>query len=93
MTKTSIAPDRHVLRFGHWCFRLRHHRESFFHPLRTLDDVPIKPAYEYSPIDSQTLHRFLSDRGHGVKLVNLSTLSLSSPSEVEVTTVIVGGNK
>jgi len=60
-------------------FDFRKRRDIYFPFLGTSGDVPITPLYEYFPLGFKTLERFLSDRGHDVKLINLSTLLLRYP--------------
>ena len=59
-------------------FDFRERRDIYFPFLGTSGDVPITPLYEYFPVGFKTLQRFLSDRGHDVKLVNLSTVLLGN---------------
>jgi clorobiocin biosynthesis protein CloN6 len=60
-------------------FDFRERRDIYFPFLGTSGDVPITPLYEYFPVGFKTLQRFLSDRGHDVKLINLSTVLLRYP--------------
>lgn len=60
-------------------FDFRQRRDIYFPFLGTSGDVPITPLYEYFPLGFKTLHRFLSDRGYDVKLINLSTILLRYP--------------
>ena len=57
-------------------FEFRDRRDIYFPFLGTSGDVPITPLYEYFPVGFKTLQRFLGERGHDVKLVNLSSLLL-----------------
>jgi clorobiocin biosynthesis protein CloN6 len=61
-------------------FEFRNRRDIYFPFLGTSGDVPITPLYEYFPVGFKTLQRFLSGRGHEVRLLNLSTLLLRYPS-------------
>lgn len=60
-------------------FDFRGRRDVYFPFLGTSGDVPITPLYEYFPIGFKTLQRYLADRGHDVKLMNLSTVLLRYP--------------
>lgn len=60
-------------------FDFRDRRDIYFPFLGTSGDVPITPLYEYFPIGFKTLQRFLGERGHDVKLLNLSSLLLRYP--------------
>src|SRR5688500_1425950 len=60
-------------------FDFRARRDIYFPFLGTSGDVPITPLYEYFPVGFKTLQRFLGDRGHDVKLLNLSSLLLRYP--------------
>ncbi len=60
-------------------FDFRSRRDVYFPFLGTSGDVPITPLYEYFPVGFKTLQRFLTDRGHDVKLLNLSTVLLRYP--------------
>jgi clorobiocin biosynthesis protein CloN6 len=68
-------------------FDFRHRRDIYFPFLGTSGDVPITPLYEYFPLGFKTLHRYLSERGNEVKLLNLSTLLLRYP-DLPLTTVV-----
>jgi clorobiocin biosynthesis protein CloN6 len=60
-------------------FEFRRRRDIYFPFLGTSGDVPITPLYEYFPVGFKTLQRFLSERDHDVKLLNLSSLLLRYP--------------
>src|SRR5438128_2669461 len=60
-------------------FEFRDRKDIYFPFLGTSGDVPITPLYEYFPIGFKTLQRYLSERGHDVALLNLSTLFLRYP--------------
>lgn len=60
-------------------FDFRDRRDIYFPFLGTSGDVPITPLYEYFPVGFKTLERYLSERGHDVKLINLSTALLRYP--------------
>lgn len=60
-------------------FEFRGRRDIYFPFLGTSGDVPITPLYEYFPVGFKTLQRFLGARGHGVKILNLSSLFLQYP--------------
>jgi clorobiocin biosynthesis protein CloN6 len=60
-------------------FEFRNRGDIYFPFLGTSGDVPITPLYEYFPVGFKTLERYLSDRGHEVRLLNLSTLLLRYP--------------
>lgn len=55
-------------------FEFRDRRDIYFPFLGTSGDVPITPLYEYFPVGFKTLQRFLGDRGHVVRLLNLASL-------------------
>jgi clorobiocin biosynthesis protein CloN6 len=57
-------------------FDFRSRCDIYFPFLGTSGDVPITPLYEYFPVGFKTLQRYLSERGHDVKLINLSTILL-----------------
>ena len=61
-------------------FDFRGRRDIYFPFLGTSGDVPITPLYEYIPLGFKTLDRFLTDRGHNVKIINLSTLLILFPN-------------
>jgi clorobiocin/coumermycin A biosynthesis protein CloN6/CouN6 len=60
-------------------FEFRDRRDIYFPFLGTSGDVPITPLYEYFPVGFKTLQRFLGERGHDIKLLNLSSLLLRYP--------------
>lgn len=60
-------------------FEFRDRRDIYFPFLGTSGDVPITPLYEYFPVGFKTLQRFLGERGHQVRLLNLSSLLLRYP--------------
>ncbi len=60
-------------------FDFRNCRQVYFPFLGTSGDVPITPLYEYFPIGFKTLQQYLSEGGHDVRLLNLSTLLLRYP--------------
>jgi clorobiocin biosynthesis protein CloN6 len=64
-------------------FDFRHRSDIYFPFLSTSGDVPITPLYEYFPIGFKTLQRYLGERGHDVKIVNLSSVLLRYP-EIDV---------
>lgn len=51
----------------------------YFPYLSTSGDVPITPLYEYFPVGFKSLHRYLTDRDHDVRLVNLASVLLKYP--------------
>jgi clorobiocin biosynthesis protein CloN6 len=61
-------------------FDFRERRDIYFPFLGTSGDVPITPLYEYFPLGFKTLQRYLGDRGHDVKILNLSTVLLRFPN-------------
>lgn len=61
-------------------FEFRDRRDIYFPFLGTSDAVPTTPLFEYFPLGFKTLQRYLSDRGHDVTLLNLSTLFLRYPT-------------
>jgi clorobiocin/coumermycin A biosynthesis protein CloN6/CouN6 len=61
-------------------FDFRNRRDIYFPFLGTSGDVPITPLYEYFPVGFKTMQRYLSDRGHSVKLMNLSSVLLRYPT-------------
>lgn len=60
-------------------FDFRGRRDIYFPFLGTSGDVPITPLYEYFPLGFKSLERYLSERGHEVRLLNLSSLLLRYP--------------
>lgn len=60
-------------------FDFRGRRDVYFPFLGTSGDVPITPLYEYFPVGFKTLQRYLSECGHDVKLMNLSSILLRYP--------------
>ena len=60
-------------------FEFRGRRDIYFPFLGTSGDVPITPLYEYFPVGFKTLQRFLGDRGHEVRLLNLASLLVRYP--------------
>ena len=60
-------------------FDFRERRDIYFPFLGTSGDVPITPLYEYFPVGFKSLQRFLAERDHDVKILNLSTLLLRYP--------------
>jgi len=60
-------------------FDFRARRDIYFPFLGTSGDVPITPLYEYFPVGFKTLQRYLSECGHDVKLMNLSSVLLRYP--------------
>ena len=61
-------------------YEFRQRRDIYFPFLGTSGDVPITPLYEYFPMGFKTLHRYLTERDHSVRLLNLSSLFLRYPS-------------
>jgi clorobiocin biosynthesis protein CloN6 len=61
-------------------FDFRSRRDIYFPFLGTSGDVPITPLYEYFPVGFKSLQRYLSERGHDVKLINLSSVLLRYPN-------------
>ena len=57
----------------------RSRRDLYFPFMGTSGDIPITPLYEVFPLGFKQLRRYLSARGHGVRIVNLSTLLLRFP--------------
>lgn len=60
-------------------FDFRQRRDIYFPFLGTSGDVPITPLYEYFPVGFKTLQRYLGERGHQVRIINLSTVFLRYP--------------
>src|SRR3954452_18120424 len=60
-------------------FEFRGRRDIYFPFLGTSGDVPITPLYEYFPVGFRSLQRYLGERDHDVKILNLSTLLLCYP--------------
>ncbi len=60
-------------------FEFRNRHDIYFPFLGTSGDVPITPLYEYFPIGFKMFERYLGERGHEVKILNLSTLLLKYP--------------
>lgn len=61
-------------------FDFRDRGDIYFPYLSTSGDVPITPLYEYFPVGFKTLQRYLTERGHVVKIINLSTVLLKYPN-------------
>ena len=61
-------------------FDFRNRRDIYFPFLGTSGDVPITPLYEYFPVGFKTLQRYLCERDHDVKIVNLCTILLRYPA-------------
>lgn len=68
-------------------FDFRNRRDIYFPFLGTSGDVPITPLYEYFPVGFKILQGYLSDRGHGVRIVNLSSVLLRFP-ELEIDRIL-----
>lgn len=60
-------------------FDFRKRRDLYFPFLGTSGDVPITPLYEYFPVGYKTLQRFLGERGHDVRILNLASLFVRYP--------------
>ncbi|MBL9024298.1 MAG: cobalamin-dependent protein [Myxococcales bacterium] len=60
-------------------FDFRKRRDMYFPFLGTSGDVPITPLYEYFPVGFKTLQRFLGERGHDVRILNLASLFVRYP--------------
>lgn len=60
-------------------FDFRERSDIYFPYLSTSGDVPITPLYEYFPLGFKTLQRFLGEREHDVKIINLSSVLLRYP--------------
>lgn len=60
-------------------FDFRERRDIYFPFLGTSGDVPITPLYEYFPVGFKALKRYLSERGHKVEIINLSSILLRYP--------------
>lgn len=60
-------------------FDFRNRKDIYFPYLGTSGDVPITPLYEYFPVGFKSLKRVLSESGHDVKIVNLSSVLLKYP--------------
>lgn len=67
-------------------FEFRDRRDLYFPFLGTSGDVPITPLYEYFPVGFRSLQRYLGERDHDVKIINLSTLLLCYPA-LELATI------
>ncbi len=67
-------------------FDFRNRRDLYFPFLGTSGDVPITPLYEYFPVGFRSLQRYLGERDHDVKIINLSTLLLCYP-DLELATI------
>ncbi|HUS65343.1 MAG TPA: cobalamin-dependent protein [Kofleriaceae bacterium] len=61
-------------------FDFRAREDIYFPFLGSSGDVPITPLYEYFPVGFKTLQRYLGDRGHAVRIINLSTVLLRYPA-------------
>ncbi len=61
-------------------FDFRERRDIYYPYLSTSGDVPITPLYEYFPVGFKTLQRFLGERDHEVRIVNLATVLLKYPA-------------
>ncbi|MCA9901013.1 MAG: cobalamin B12-binding domain-containing protein [Ardenticatenaceae bacterium] len=57
-------------------FDFRDRTDIYFPYLSTSGDVPITPLYEYFPLGFKSLKRYLTERGHTIELLNLSSLLL-----------------
>lgn len=68
-------------------FDFRERSDIYFPFLGTSGDVPITPLYEYFPVGFKTLKKYLSDRDHQVKIINLSTVLLMFP-KINVRTLL-----
>jgi clorobiocin biosynthesis protein CloN6 len=60
-------------------YPFRERRDLYFPFLGTSGDVPITPLYEYFPVGYKSLERYLGERGHRVRLLNLASLLLRYP--------------
>lgn len=60
-------------------FDFRDRDDILFPFLSTSGDVPITPLYEYFPVGFKSLERFLGERGHRVRIVNLASTLLRHP--------------
>ena len=78
---THLPPLRSDLLLLHApaVFDFRDRSDIYFPYLSTSGDVPITPLYEYFPVGFKTLQRYLGERGHDVKIINLSTVLLRYP--------------
>jgi clorobiocin/coumermycin A biosynthesis protein CloN6/CouN6 len=61
-------------------FDFRDNSEVYWPFLSSGGSETITPLYENFPVGFKTLQRFLTDREHDVKILNLSTLLLKYPS-------------
>src|SRR5688572_22692247 len=68
-------------------FEFRQRRDIYFPFLGTSGDVPITPLYEYFPFGFKTIQRYLGDRGHEVRILNLSSLLIRYP-QIQLETVL-----
>ena len=60
-------------------FDFRNRTDIYLPYLSTAGDVPITPLYDYFPMGFKSLQRVLSEQGHEVKLLNLTSLLLKYP--------------
>jgi len=60
-------------------FDFRDNGDVYWPFLSSGGSEPITPLYENFPVGFKTLQRFLGNRGHDVKILNLSTLLLKYP--------------
>lgn len=61
-------------------FDFRDNGEVYWPFLSSGGSEPITPLYENFPVGFKTLQRYLTQRGHDVKILNLSTLLLKYPA-------------
>jgi clorobiocin biosynthesis protein CloN6 len=57
-------------------FEFRGRQDLYMPFLGTSGDVPITPLYEFFPLGFRKLERYLGERGHDVRILNLSSLLL-----------------
>lgn len=68
-------------------FDFRDRDDIYFPYLSTSGDVPITPLYEYFPLGFKSLQRSLSEQGHDVKIINLSSVLLKFPG-IDITALL-----
>lgn len=61
-------------------FDFRNNSDVYWPFLSSGGSEPITPLYENFPVGFKTLQRFLTNRGHDVRILNLSTLLLKYPT-------------
>jgi clorobiocin/coumermycin A biosynthesis protein CloN6/CouN6 len=55
-------------------------RDDIFHANLSTSDCGVTPVYEMYPLGFKAIERFLANRGHSVKIINLASLMLRYPN-------------